>query len=92
MRRRDDPKLSQWSTEKQEDPCVVGDWLIFWKFGKFFTNIDFFGKARAPPRSHQAIQPPSGEVSPRRRAKSPPGQTAPPPAPIPASGRQRLPP
>eukprot|EP00310_Coccolithus_braarudii_P016813 CAMPEP_0183353006 /NCGR_PEP_ID=MMETSP0164_2-20130417/32067_1 /TAXON_ID=221442 /ORGANISM="Coccolithus pelagicus ssp braarudi, Strain PLY182g" /LENGTH=473 /DNA_ID=CAMNT_0025525597 /DNA_START=31 /DNA_END=1452 /DNA_ORIENTATION=+ len=48
MRRRDDPRLAQWSKEWQEEACVVGSWAVWWNFGKYFTNVDFFGRVLGP--------------------------------------------
>ena len=45
--RRREGKPTPWTAEEQEAPCVVGSWLTPW-YGKFFTNVEFFGRVLGP--------------------------------------------
>ena len=37
----------EFTKKQQEDPCVVGSWMTPW-YGKFFTNVEFFGRVLGP--------------------------------------------
>ena len=40
-------KPMPYTEEERKEPCVLGSWMTPW-YGKFFTNVEFFGRVLAP--------------------------------------------